>query len=155
MVAYVFGDYILFKCILISTGLFQLCSFLPVEICLWSLRFAVPAGNNKLQTCFLSSNPTFAAPSLWHRPYHYPLKQQKCFCKLGGGGTSPAVACLPPLSAISVASADCTKTEKKNPHLRWMRWCFLREGEERVSRIHMQLTANLRLVERTRVHVFV
>lgn len=66
--------------------------FFPVEICLRFLRFAVPAGNNKLQTCFLSSNPTFAAPSLWHRPYHYPLKQQKCFCNLGVGGISPAVS---------------------------------------------------------------
>lgn len=32
MVAYVFGDYPLFQCILISTGLFQLCFFVCVSV---------------------------------------------------------------------------------------------------------------------------
>lgn len=66
------------------------CCFLlffgqKVEICLRSLGFAVPAGSNKLQTCFPGSNSTFAAPSLRHRPYHYPHKQQKCLCNLSAG----------------------------------------------------------------------
>lgn len=89
-----------------------------VEIRPRPLRFAVPAGSNKLQTCFLSSNSTFAAPSLRHRPYHYPHKQQKkkCLCNLGVGGISPPAFCQPPLSAISVVetSTECTKSQRKS-----------------------------------------
>lgn len=86
----------LFKCILISTGLFLHLFPLVVfiswglfeKICLWSLRFAAPAGSNKPQTCFLGSNSTFAAPSLRQRPHHYSHKQQKCLCSFCVGGIS-------------------------------------------------------------------
>ncbi|CAB1449196.1 unnamed protein product [Pleuronectes platessa] len=50
----------------------------------------VPAGTNKLQTCFSISSSTLAGPSLRHRPYHYPHQLQKCLRNLGVGGISPA-----------------------------------------------------------------
>lgn len=52
------------------------CVSLFLEICLRFLRFSSPAGGNKLQTCFLGSNSTFAAPSLRHRPHHYPHQEE-------------------------------------------------------------------------------
>lgn len=85
-----------------------------------SLRFAVPAGSNKLQTCFLSSDSTFSAPSLRQRPYHYPHKQQKCLSNFSAGGIlfffflSPMLSvCLSGGISAAEAYAGCTKITEK------------------------------------------
>lgn len=87
------------------------------EICLWSLRFAVPAGSNKLQTCFLSSNSTSAAPSLRHRPYDYPRDQQKMPLQSCVGG----ISLLPSVSRLyqeSLCGRDLNaQNHNGNPHL--------------------------------------
>lgn len=118
-----------------------------VEICLWSLRFAVPAGSNKLQTCFLSSNPTFAAPSLRHRPYHYPHKQQQQQQKMPlqswcWRNFLPLPSCQPPLSGISAVetSTECTQFTTEKSTLVMNALVF----SVGMSRTHRELTDNVK-----------
>lgn len=119
-----------------------------VEICLWSLRFAVPAGSNKLQTCFLSSNPTFAAPSLRHRPYHYPHKQQQQQQQKNASAIlvleefSPPAFCQPPLSGISAVetSTECTQFATEKSTLVMNALVF----SVGMSRTHRELTDNVK-----------
>lgn len=103
-------------------------------LCFWGVGWgsvsspsdsAVPAGCNKQQTCFSSSNSTFAAPSLWHRPYHYPHKQQKYLCNLTVEGISPAFC--QPLSGRDLHWMH--KMTKENPPACWC-YCVPQEEEE-------------------------
>lgn len=114
------------QCLLSFTGLFLLyvrfffvfflpeCGDLSQSLC-----FTVPTGSNKLQTCFLSSNSTFAAPSLRHRPYHYPRKQHKNASAIS---VLKEFLLLPSVSRLYQASLWWGLTlnaqnHKENPHL--------------------------------------
>ena len=162
------------QCLPSFAGLFLLYVFLFIYLFIFTrmwrsvpvpLCFAVPTGSNKLQTCFLSSNSTFAAPSLRHRPYHYPHKQQqqqkkkkikkkKCLANLCVGGISPAAFCQPPLSGISVVGDLhwMHKNHKENPQLVMnVPALFVPSAEEERMREHVriywELTDNMRLLQ--------
>lgn len=129
MVAYMFGGWIDAVCGSVSPIIYWAISavctfffffFLPECGDLsQSLCFTVPTGSNKLQTCFLSSNSTFAAPSLRHRPYHYPRKQHKNASAIS---VLKEFLLLPSVSRLYQASLWWGLTlnaqnHKENPHL--------------------------------------